>query len=81
MATQTTQVKVTLSKEMYDYVYSKARSFGLPVSGYIKHLVFDEIKTMNIPEFRASEKAEIAYKEAKEDEEKGRTISVTADSL
>ena len=39
---------------MKDYLESKASKFGMPVSGYIKHLILKDIEDMDYPTYQAS---------------------------
>jgi len=62
-----TQVKVTLPEQLYFFLKSKADKFDLPVSSYIKNLVINDVKDLNFPTFRMSEKREKLGLEALED--------------
>lgn len=64
MNTAQTQIKVNLPVSMRDFLESKARKFGMPVAGYIKHLILKDIEDMDFPIYQASEKTEEAYKKA-----------------
>ena len=55
---QTTQVKVTLSNELYLHLKSKAEKFGLNLAAYIRHLVINDVKDVDIPIFKMSTKTE-----------------------
>lgn len=76
MNTSQTQIKVNIPVSMHDYLASKASKFGMPVAGYIKHLILKDIEDMDYPIYRASEETEKAYKKAIKENESGETIKV-----
>ena len=71
--TQTTQVKVTLPDELYMHLKSKAEKFGLNLASYIRNLVINDVKDIDIPVFKMSEKREKIALNAVEDYNKGKT--------
>ena len=73
---QTTQIKVTLSEELYMHLKSKAEKFGLGLAPYIRHLVINDVKDMDIPVFRMSAKTEEKGLQALKEHEEGKTIEV-----
>ncbi len=74
---QSTQVKVTLPNELYLHLKSKAEKLGLTLASYIKNLVIDDVKDINIPVFQMSEKTEKIALKALKDHEKGKTHLIT----
>ncbi|OGJ21900.1 MAG: hypothetical protein A2804_01685 [Candidatus Pacebacteria bacterium RIFCSPHIGHO2_01_FULL_46_10] len=58
------QLKVTLPLPLYDYVHSRASRFGLTLSLYVKNLILNDVKDMDIPVYTASKKLEKSYKKA-----------------
>ncbi len=76
MNTTQAQIKVNLPVTMKDFLESKASKFGMPIAGYIKHLILKDIEDMDYPTYRASEETEKAYKKALEDHSNGKTIKV-----
>lgn len=52
------QLKVTLPLNLYDYLQAKTQRFGLSMSAYLKHLVIEDVRNMDIPEFTMSESTE-----------------------
>lgn len=76
MNTTQAQIKVNLPLNMKDYIESKANKFGMPVAGYIKHLILKDIEDMDYPTYQASEETEKAYKKATEEYISGKTIKV-----
>lgn len=69
----TTQVKVTLPYELYFYVKSKADKFGLNLASYLKHLVVNDVKDIDIPIFKMSDMREEIALKAINDFKKGKT--------
>lgn len=67
MITDSVQLKVTLPLQLYDYVQARAQKFGLTLSSYIRHLILNDVKKMDIPTFPMSPKTEaIALKALKD---------------
>lgn len=64
MLTQQSQIKVNLPVSLKDYLESKANKFGMPLAGYIKHLILKDVADMAHPTFEASESTIKAYKKA-----------------
>lgn len=64
---QATQIKVTLPNELYMHLKSKADKFGLSLASYIRHLVVNDVKDLEIPVFNMSKhREEIALKSIEE---------------
>ncbi|HSW97257.1 MAG TPA: hypothetical protein VLF89_05515 [Candidatus Saccharimonadales bacterium] len=76
MNTVQAQIKVNIPLTMKDYLESKANKFGMPLAGYIKHLILKDIEDMDYPTYHASEATEKAYKKAMEEVENEKTIKV-----
>ena len=76
MNTSQAQIKVNIPVTMKDYLESKASKFGMPVAGYIKHLILKDIEDMDYPTYQASDETEKAYKNALEEDETGKTVKV-----
>ena len=76
MITQQTQIKINLSATMKDYLESKASKFGMPIAGYVKTLILNDIKDMDYPTYQASDSTEKAYKKALQEYDEGKTIKV-----
>ena len=70
------QIKVNMSLTMKEYLESKANKFGVPLAGYIKHLILKDIEDMDYPTYAASAVTEKAYKNAMEEYETRKTIKV-----
>ncbi len=70
---QTTQIKVTLPAELYLFLKSKAEKFGLNMASYVRYLVINDVKDVDIPVFKMSEKTEKIALKALRDYRKGKT--------
>ena len=81
--TNSSQVKISLPIELHGYLKSKADKFGLTMSSYIKNLIIDDVKNVEIPTFKMSKSREIiAVKALKDfDENKIRDIDDIDDYL
>jgi hypothetical protein len=77
MATQQAQIKLNLPIQLRDYLASRAGRFGMPVAGYVKHLILKDVEILDYPVFKASKRTEQAYKKAKQEEKKGKLIKVS----
>lgn len=64
MITQQSQIKVNLPIQLKEYLESKASRFGMPLAGYIKHLILEDVAGMDYPEYEASDRTVKAYKKA-----------------
>lgn len=76
MITQQAQIKINLPLALKEYLESKASRFGMPLAGYIKHLMLKDVENMQYPEFELSERSEKAYRRALKVQKKGKLISV-----
>ena len=76
MNTQQAQIKITLPVTMKDFLESKANKFGMPIAGYVKNLILNDIKEMDYPTYQASTSTEEAYKKALEEYDTGKIIKV-----
>lgn len=76
MITQQTQIKINLPLALKEFVESKARKFGIPVAGYIKHLIIKDVQDLDYPVFEASARTIKAYKAALKAQKEGKLIKV-----
>ena len=76
MNTQQAQIKINIPLTMKEYLESKANKFGMPVAGYIKNLILNDIKDMDYPTYQASKSTEEARKKALQEYDAGKTIKV-----
>lgn len=67
-----TQLKVTLPLNLFDFAYAKAKRFGLSMSAYLKHLVIEDVKKEKLPEFTMSESTEKTALQALKDFKAGK---------
>ncbi|OGM32711.1 hypothetical protein A2803_01500 [Candidatus Woesebacteria bacterium RIFCSPHIGHO2_01_FULL_44_21] len=77
MSIQTTQVKITLPDELYLLLKSKAQKYGLPLASYVKNLVLNDVKDVDIPVFKMSKQREKIALKALNDYKKGKTTPVS----
>ena len=76
MNTQQAQIEINIPLTMKDYLESKANKFGMPVAGYIKNLILNDIKDMDYPTYQASKSTEEAHEKALQEYDAGKTIKV-----
>ena len=76
MNTSQAQIKLNIPLTMKDYLESKAGKFGMPLAGYIKHLILKDIEDMDYPTYQASAETEKAYKKAVAEYDTGKTRKV-----
>ena len=70
MITQQTQIKLNLPLALKDFLESKASRFGMPLAGYIKHLMLKDVEDMHYPVFEASDRTIRRAKEALKNKDK-----------
>lgn len=75
MVTQQAQIKINLPLALKDFLESKAQKFGMPLAGYIKHLMLKDVEDMEYPVFEASDRTIRAYQKALKNKDKA--IEVT----
>lgn len=73
---QATQIKVTLPDELYLHLKSKAEKFGLSLASYIRHLVINDVKDVDIPVFKMSKQREEIGLKAIKDYKAGKTTLI-----
>ncbi len=76
MITPQAQIKLNLPATLKDFLESKARRFGIPMSDYLKHLIIKDIEGEEYPVFKASEATEKAAEQALKDLKNGKAISI-----
>jgi predicted DNA-binding protein len=74
--TQATQVKITLPNELYLHLRSRAEKFGLNLAAYVRNLIINDVKDIDIPVFKMSEKTEKVVSKALEDYKSGKTKEI-----
>ena len=70
------QIKVTLPNELYLHLKSKAEKIGLSAASYIRYLVIDDVKDIDISTFRMNDDNEKIALKAIEDYKKGKTKKI-----
>lgn len=71
MITPQSQIKINLPLPLKKHLEKKASKYGLPIAGYIKHLVIKDMEAREeYPVFQASERTEQAYKKALKERDK-----------
>lgn len=75
MITQQTQIKINLPLALKEFLESKASRFGMPLAGYVKHLMLKDVEDMEYPIFELSNESEKALKTALKEEHKAATIT------
>jgi len=58
------QVKVTLPSQVYLDIKAKARSLGLSLAGYLRHLAITEARSHGYPTFEVTPEVEESYRQA-----------------
>ncbi|MEK7070772.1 MAG: hypothetical protein AAB966_03115 [Patescibacteria group bacterium] len=58
MITQQVQVKLNLPLALKDYLASKAKKYDMPIAGYLKHLILNDVADLDYPVFQISTKSE-----------------------
>ena len=76
MITQQTQIKLNLPVMLKQQLEQKAGRFGIPLAGYIKHLILKDIETVLHPTFEASQRTVRAYTAAKKQEKDDKLVHV-----
>lgn len=75
-STQATQVKITLPNELYLHLRNRAGRFGLNLAAYIRNLIINDVKDIDIPVFKMSEERENIALKALEDYNSGKTKAI-----
>jgi hypothetical protein len=64
MITQQVQIKLNLPLALKDFLESKARKFDMPLAGYLKHLILNDVSDLDFPTFQISDTSEKKAKKA-----------------
>lgn len=78
MITPQTQIKLNLPVALKDFLESKARRFGIPMSDYLKHLILRDIEGEEYPVFEPSNATIRASKQAMKDLKAGRSVLINS---
>lgn len=80
MPVQTTQVRVTLPLQLSEILLGKAERLGLGLATYLKHLAISDAQAkddeFHYPEYEASERTLLAFRDAMRDKKEGKMIRV-----
>lgn len=74
---KTNQVKITIPEQLHAYLKSKADKFGLTLSAYVKNLIIDDVKDMEIPTYKMSDKREKIALDALREHKQGKTRKIS----
>ena len=74
--TYSSQIKLTLPMQLQDLIQSKASKFGLSISAYVKHLIIDDVKDLDLPTFKMSQKTEKVMTDAIQEHRQGKTKQI-----
>lgn len=58
MITQQVQIKLNLPLALKDFLESKAQKFDMPLAGYLKHLILNDVSDLDFPTFQISDASE-----------------------
>jgi len=75
MLTKQTQIKLNISLQLKDYLESRAARFGMPIAGYVRHLIVKDVEDMEYPTYQTSDRVEEVYKKAVKEKDKAVTIT------
>lgn len=64
MITQQVQIKLNLPLALKDFLESKAQKFDMPLAGYLKHLILNDVSDLDFPTFQISDASEKKAKKA-----------------
>lgn len=64
MITPQTQIKINLPFALKEFLESKAKKYEMPIAGYIKHLILNDVADLDYPIFPISEASEKKAKTA-----------------
>lgn len=64
MITPQVQIKLNLPLALKEYLESKARRFDMPMAGYLKHLILNDVSDLDFPTFQISDASEKKAKKA-----------------
>lgn len=76
MITPQTQIKLNLPVTLKDFLESKAKRYGIPMSDYLKHLILKDVEGEEYPTYEPSESTIRAYRQALKDLKAGRYVEV-----
>lgn len=81
MITQQSQIKINLPIRLKDYLESRSKKFGMPIAGYVKHLILNDISDLDFPTFEISSASEEKASKALVNRKKAVEITNVAEYL
>ena len=75
MNTPQAQIKINLPLTLKDFLESKAAKYDMPIAGYVKHLILNDVADLDFPTFRISEVSETLARKALHDKKKAKKVS------
>jgi hypothetical protein len=66
MVTQQVQIKLNLPLALKEFLESKAQKFDMPIAGYVRHLILNDVSDLDFPTFQISAASEKKAQEAME---------------
>jgi hypothetical protein len=64
MVTAQTQIKINLPVSLKKHLETRAQRFGMPLAGYIRHLILKDVDQTDYPVYKASNRTEKAAQKA-----------------
>lgn len=58
MITQQVQIKLNLPLALKEFLESKAKKYDMPLAGYLKHLILNDVSDLDFPVFQISDASE-----------------------
>ena len=70
MITQQAQIKLNLPLALKDFLESKAQKYDMPIAGYVKHLILNDVSDLDFPIFEMSDRSKRKLKQALAEKDK-----------
>lgn len=70
MITPQAQIKLNLPLPLKKHLEDKANKFGMPLAGYVRHLILKDVSDNDFPVYQASDKTIKAYNKALRERDK-----------
>ena len=72
----TSQLRITIPTQIQDLLYSKSDRYGLSMSAYVKNLIINDVKDIDLPVFQMNSKTEKIALQGLNDHKKGKTHNI-----
>jgi len=79
MNTPQAQIKINLPLPLKEFAESKANTYGMPLAGYIKHLILSDVKDAEYPVFEMSARSKKMLKKALEERDAAVAVKDVSD--